>query len=281
MTFRLQHVFLLLSVVFQSCSMCSSTKVDTSVVLDDSMPAVESGYRKAWSSTLSTIGYPIISDTIPNLLLERYCYSVSYNKFTRQPNWVMWELTDEHVMKKKDGVWNEYREDTDLPSEIRSTLDDYASSGYDRGHMCPGGDCNWDDEGSDETFLLSNMCPQNPNLNRGDWKEIEFACRKWAKQYGKIYIVCGPIFFKSQEHEIIGSHQIPVPEAFFKVVLCVESSNPKGIGFICRNTDGNRKKDFYINSIRQVERVIGYRFFPKLNDSIKSLVYDMDDINIW
>jgi len=175
----------------------------------------------------------------------------------------MWQLTGEHVMKRKDGVWNEYREDIELPSEIRSTLDDYASSGYDRGHMCPGGDCNWDDEGRDETFLLSNMCPQNPNLNRGDWKEIEIACRKWAKQYDNIYIVCGPIFFKSQEHE------------------CVESSSPKGIGFICRNTDGNRKKDFYVNSIRQVERVTGYRFYPNLNDSIQNVVYDMDDINEW
>ena len=57
--------------------------------------------------------------------------------------------------------------------------------------MCPGGDCNWDDEGRDETFVLSNMCPQNPQLNRGDWKEIEMACRKWAQKYGSIYIVCG------------------------------------------------------------------------------------------
>ena len=260
--------------------MCSSKKMDTSVALDDSESVVEGEYREPWS-ILSNIGYPVVADNIPSLLLERYCYSVSYNKITRQPNWVMWRLTAEHVMKRKDGVWNEYREDLELPSDIRSTLDDYASSGYDRGHMCPGGDCNWDDEGRDETFLLSNMCPQNPNLNRGDWKEIEIACRKWAKKYDNIYIVCGPIFFKSQEHEKIGPHQIPVPEAFFKVILCVETSNPKGIGFVCRNTDGNRKKDFYVNSIRQVERVTGYRFFPNLNDSIKSVVYDMDDINEW
>jgi len=260
--------------------MCSSKKMDTSVVSGDSVSVVEGEYREPWSS-LSNIGYPVIPDTIPSLLLERYCYSVSYNKFTRQPNWVMWQLIGEHIMKRKNGVWNEYREDPELPSEIRSTLDDYASSRYDRGHMCPGGDCNWDDEGRDETFLLSNMCPQNPNLNRGDWKEIEMACRKWAKQYDNIYIVCGPIFFKSQEHEKIGPHQIPVPEAFFKVILCVETSNPKGIGFICRNTDGNRKKDFYVNSIRQVERVTGYRFFPNLNDSIKSVVYEMYNINEW
>lgn len=280
MTPKLKYFAILLLVSFQSCSMCSSKKVDTSVVSDGSEPVVEGEYREPWS-TLSNIGNPVISDTIPSLLLERCCYTMSYNANTRQPNWVMWQLTEDHVMQRKEGVWNEYREDSELSLEIRATLADYASSGYDRGHMCPGGDCNWDDEGRDETYVLSNMCPQNPNLNRGDWKEIEMACRKWAKQYGNIYIVCGPIFLKSQEHEKIGPHQIPVPEAFFKVVLCVESFNPKGIGFICRNTDGNRKKDFYVNSIRQVERVTGYQFFPNLEDSIKSLVYDMDDINNW
>lgn len=260
--------------------MCSQQKVDTFAVSDSLEDAQANESREVWS-TLPDVGFPVIPDSIPNKLLEKYCYTVSYNAKTRQPNWVMWQLTKDHVMQRKEGVWNEYREDEDLPSEIRATLEDYASSGYDRGHMCPGGDCNWDDIGRDETFVLSNMCPQNPNLNRGDWKEIEMACRKWAKQYSNIYIVCGPIFLNSQQHEIIGPNQIPVPEAFFKVVLCSESLTPKGIGFICRNTDGNRKKDFYVNSIRQVERVTGYRFFPKLEDSIKSLVYDMDDINNW
>ena len=270
----------LLSAFFQSCSMCSQHKVDTSAMFDSLEDAQANENREVWS-TLSVVGYPVVPDSIPHKLLARYCYTVSYNAKTRQPNWVMWKLTGEHVMQRKEGVWNEYREDEELPFEIRSTLEDYASSGYDRGHMCPGGDCNWDDQGRDETFMLSNMCPQNPILNRGDWKEVEMACRKWAKRYGNIYIVCGPIFLKSQEHERIGPNQIPVPEAFFKVVLCSESSTPKGIGFICRNTDGNRKKDFYVNSIRQVERVTGYRFFPNLNDSIKSEVYNMDDINNW
>ncbi len=61
----------------------------------------------------------------------------------------------------------------------------------------------------------------------------------------------------------------------------MEGTSHKGIGFICRNTDGNRTKDFYVNTIRQVERITGYKFFPHLNDSIKNLIYDMDDINMW
>lgn len=273
------NVCVLLFTLLISCCLCTSCNFSSAK--RHNRINKTSNSSSIIASSLLCVGYPMISDTISSDILNRRCYTVSYNKFTRQPNWVMWQLTGEHVMKRKDGVWNEYREDSELPSEIRSTLEDYASSDYDRGHMCPGGDCNWDDEGRDETFLLSNMCPQNPNLNRGDWKEIEIACRKWAKKYDNIYIVCGPIFFKSQEHEKIGPHQIPVPEAFFKVVLCIEPSTPKGIGFICRNTDGNRKKDFYVNSIRQVERVTGYKFFPKLNDSIKSVVYDMDNLNEW
>ena len=275
--FKLRYIYVLLVIVtFQSCGTCSHHHVGTD---GGGVPAVNHG-RKVWS-TLSDVGYPIISDTIASRVLERYCYTVSHNKMTRQPNWVMWQLMGEHVMNRKEGVWNEYREDEELPVDERATLADYASSGYDRGHMCPGGDCNWDDEGRDETYVLSNMCPQNPQLNRGDWKEIEMACRKWAQEYGNIYIVCGPMFFKSQEHEKIGPNQVPVPEAFFKVVLCIDGPTPKGIGFICRNTDGNRKKDFYVNTIRQVERITGYQFFPNLNDSIKNQVYDMDDIEVW
>lgn len=276
-TQRYKNLLLVLPLVLQSCSMCShSIQKGMNVEGQDSNQNCVVN-----KSSLLSVGYPVIPDTIPSKIFERICYSVSYNDSTRQPNWVMWQLLGKNVMKRKEGVFNEYMEDYNIKEENRATLADYNLSGYDRGHMCPGGDCNWDDEGRNETFLLSNMCPQNPNLNRGDWKEIEIACRKWAQKFGSIYIICGPIFFKSQKHERIGLNRIPVPEAFFKVILHVDSINPKGIGFICRNTDGNRKKDFYVNSIRQVERVTGYKFFPKLDMSIKEKVYDMDEINVW
>ena len=292
MTSKFKFALLLVLVVFQSCRMCSHHRdYDTYSIeySDDSLYYEESGYnddsenekRAVEWSNLQDVGYPVIADSIPSIFIERYCYSESYNGRTLQPNWVMWQLKDEHIMQKKEGVWNDFRDDLELPSDIRASVDDYELSGYDKGHMCPGGDCNWDDIGRDETYIMSNICPQNPNLNRGDWKEIELACRKWAKQYGNIYIVCGPVFFKSQQHVLIGANQVPVPEAFFKVVLCIDSDTPKGIGFICRNTDGNRKKDFYVNSIKQVERVTGYKFFPNLNDSVKSVTFDMDDINEW
>lgn len=71
-----------------------------------------------------------------------------------------------------------------------------------------------------------------------------------------------------------------VPEAFFKVVVCLES-NPKGIAFICRNTDGNRKKDYYVNTINQVEHIAGYSFFPSLDADMAKTIKEHADLKDW
>ena len=105
------------------------------------------------------------------------------------------------------------------------------------------------------------------------------SCRKWAEKFGDIYIVCGPILFR-QEHETIGPNKIVVPEAFFKVVVCL-NGKPKGIGFICRNTDGNKSKDFYVNTIQQVERITGLTFFPNLTKDVAAAVKNCANLKLW
>ena len=136
--------------------------------------------------------------------------------------------------------------------------------------MCPAGDNKWDKDVMYDTFLLTNCCPQDANLNSGNWNQIEMACRRWAERFGDIYIVCGPILFK-QEHETIGPNQVVVPEAFFKVVLCL-NGKPKGIGFIRKNTDTSRRNDLYVNTISEEERTTGIPFFPTLTVNLADYV---------
>lgn len=211
-------------------------------------------------------------------ILYRKSYIVSYNKDTKMPNWVAWHLTSNHTMGEYRRPGNAFHEDLDVPAP-RANNNDYKGSGWSRGHMCPAGDNKWDPEAMYESFLLSNVCPQNMNLNSGVWNQIEITCRTWAEKYGDVYIVCGPILF-NKEHETIGMTQVVVPEAFFKVVLCL-NGEPKGIGFICRNTEGNRRKDLYVNSISQVERVTKIKFFPHLNKEIADIVKSQTDLSIW
>lgn len=222
-------------------------------------------------------GIVLLPSNVPSLFLSRTAYCLSYNKETRCPNWVAWNLTADHV----DGEWgrsNDYREDYKVPAP-RATNEDYRGSSWSRGHMCPAGDCKWDANAMSETFLLSNMCPQDRNLNSGLWNRIEMDCRKWAQRYGSVYIVCGPLLY-NKEHETIGMNKVVVPEAFFKVVLCLQGQS-KAIGFIVKNNAGTKKKDQYVNTIDEVERLTGYDFFSSLPDSIEEKVEAYSSLDDW
>ena len=270
--------FLFIFILFFLCSfdMCSHTseKKECEIIeTEDNNIESKNGQR----SSLSMVGLPQIIDTISSTILNRSSYTVSYNPTTRLPNWVMWHLSAEHT----DGPLkrlNNFHEDEDCPLP-RATLQDYRGSGWSRGHMCPAGDNKWDNQAMYDSFSLVNVCPQNSKLNSGLWNSIEMDCRKWARKYGDIYIVCGPVLMK-REHETIGDNKVVVPEAFFKVVLCL-TGTPKAFGFIVRNTEGNKKKDLYYNSVDDVERITGYDFFPALPDDIEDVVEATVSIEDW
>ena len=191
-----------------------------------------------------------------------------------------WELTPEKLVERESRT-DKFLPDPDLPADKAVTTDDYKRSGWDRGHMCPAADNRWHWRAMQESFFMTNICPQHHNLNRGDWKELEDACRDWAQKEGKIYIVCGPILYR-QKHQTIGHEQrITVPEAFFKVVLCPGSTPPRAIGFIYKNTAGNHPLDSYVNSVDQVERITGIDFFPALPDEVENRVEAECDLSLW
>ena len=214
----------------------------------------------------------------PEQILKRVAYTASYNSDLRIPNWVAWRLTGAHTRGKNKRAGVKFHEDTDVPMP-RAVDFDYVRSGYDRGHLCPSADNRWDATAQEQSFLLTNVCPQDHNLNVGDWHELEILCRKWAKTYGSIYIVAGPVLFKGK-HKTIGKNKVTVPEAFFKVVLCMEGK-PKAIGFIYRNESGNRPKSYYVNTIDDVERITGIDFFPALPDKVENEVEATSSLDDW
>lgn len=229
------------------------------------------------SDSASIICKPAPLSLIPEQLIEKSSFIVSYNKDTKIPNWVAWHLTAEHTDGPIRRMSNFYEEES--VASPRATLEDYRGSGWSRGHMCPAGDNKWSETAMYESFSLVNVCPQNESLNSGLWNRIEMDCRSWARRYGSVYIVCGPLFY-NKEHETIGANEVVVPEAFFKVVLCLEGV-PKAIGFVVKNNAGTKRKDQYVNTVDEVERLTGYDFFPSLPDSIECMVEAKANINEW
>lgn len=243
-------------------------------------PSAETTQTTYADLTADGVLLPAPLKSTPEKILVRRGYTVSYNLEHNLPNWVAWELTPEKLIERESRT-DKFLPDPDLPADKAVTTDDYKRSGWDRGHMCPAADNRWHWRAMQESFFMTNICPQHHNLNRGDWKELEDACRDWAQKEGKIYIVCGPILYR-QKHQTIGhEHRITVPEAFFKVVLCPGSTPPRAIGFIYKNTAGNHPLDSYVNSVDQVERITGIDFFPALPDEVEDRVEAECDLSLW
>lgn len=230
----------------------------------------------------SNLEIPLSKQGKNDLILKRSSYTLSFNKETNIPNWVAWQLDKKKLTEQVSRKGFNFRPDPDIAKSKAVVTQDYAHSGYDRGHMCPAGDSRWDGQAMMESFYMTNICPQHPNLNGGDWHELEQACRRWALE-GRLYIVCGPILYKKDTPQYIGKeHKIRVPEAFFKVILTgVEKGNPRAIGFIYKNTAGNRPLDSYVNSIDQVERITGLDFFSELPDEIENRVEKAFNLKEW
>jgi len=205
-------------------------------------------------------------------------YTVSYNSDWKIPNWVAYELTREEV----EGTvprFNAFLPDPDVPYKETATTYDYQNSGWDRGHMAPAGDMKWSKQVMKESFYLSNICPQNKNLNGGVWNDLEIQVRGLASQKGVIYVVCGPII--SKQPKTIGSNKVAIPDAFFKVLLQNDNDNWSAIAFMFANKSGRKPLSTYAMSVEDMQIITGIDFFPALPDSIEEKVESQVDFTKW
>ncbi len=221
------------------------------------------------------VGLPDLLEKRSGQVIRHKGYVVSYNERTKQPNWVAWTLTPERF-KEVAGRSDKFLPDPAVDRPV--TTEDYKHSGYDRGHICPAADNKWDVQAMRESFYMTNICPQNHNLNGGDWKELEEACRDWAMECGRLYVVGGPVF-EGAPRKHIGDSRVAVPDAFFKVVLCL--APPKAIGFVFENRAGSRPLRAYVRTVDEVEQLTGMDFFPGLADSVELAVETTCALGDW
>lgn len=99
---------------------------------------------------------------------------------------------------------------------ISATKSDYYRSGFDRGHHAPAGDFVYSQALKDESFVYSNISPQNPELNRGVFASLEKQIRlKVSKCDCDAYVITGSYF--ESESKSIGQGSVGVPSALYKV----------------------------------------------------------------
>lgn len=225
------------------------------------------------SSSLASSGnaleIPVMQSRAGGQIIKRKGYTLSYNADYKTPQWVAWELTKKETKGKEDRT-DKFLPDPDVRG-AKAYTGDYTKSGYDRGHMAPAADMKWSKQAMEESFYMSNICPQNPNLNRGDWNDLEEKSRQWAQKHGAVYITCGPIYDRNKPRRI-GNNKVAVPDAFYKVILINDSKTPQVIGFIFPNKAGHKPLKKYIVTVDSVEKRTGIDFFPALPDEIENKI---------
>ena len=212
-------------------------------------------------------------------IIEYTGYTVSYDEVSRIPVWVAYELTEDEANGTIGRDGKSFRPDENA-KVIQADNYDYRGSGWSRGHMAPAGDFKWDDLAMWDTFYYTNCCPQDERLNNGSWNALENRVRNWARQFGSVFVVTGPIIGQNQGGRI-GSHGVVVPDAFFKAILVYSKEIYHGISFVMfNNSTPQRLPDCHL-SINDLETLTGLDLFPTLDDSIEETVEESVDLGFW
>ena len=242
-------------------------------------------------------------------------YTLSYNAQHNQPSWVAYLLTREHALTtlpRKDSF------KADPLVKDCATPDDYKNTGFDKGHLAPNADMNWDTKVQQECFYMSNMSPQTHAFNAGIWSRMEEQVRQWAIEYDSIYVVTGPVLNEStvkECHTIISfhadgssdttwdcvthiathepfkvvydtkskkakKHRVTVPDYYYKIAYC--PARKQAIAFLVphENKQGALMQSYVVN-INTIELVTGIDFFPELDDGLEEEIESNTCIECW
>lgn len=185
------------------------------------------------------LGNPSTAGKSPeNYLVQRTQYSLSYNKTKKTANWVSWHLSSSWKGPAKR--CNCFEADKSLPANFpRANASDYRGSGFDKGHLCPSDDRDGSTEDNAATFVMSNIAPQAPNLNRDVWEKLERYSRSLLAEGNELYIIAGAYGTggegeKGTKTRLRGN--INVPARFWKVIVVI----PEGSNDINRIQENSR-----------------------------------------
>jgi endonuclease G len=197
-------------------------------------------------------------------IIKHTYYTLSYSEENEQPFWVFYRLTPNFLNSSIDRT-DDFRSDPSV-STGSATLEDYKGSGYDRGHLCPAADMKLNDTSISESFLLSNMSPQDPSFNRGIWSKLESVVRSWCVEEDTIYVVTGPVF--KNNIGTIGVNQVTVPGYYYKAILDI-TGEKKMIGLVLPNAKSSANLESFVITIDSLESLTKIDFFPGLPDNIE------------
>ncbi len=207
-------------------------------------------------------------------VLRNNGFIVGYSDLRGNPLWVEYALTP--VTDNAPHLKRPSRFQTDWRGLNRVSHDDYTKSGFDRGHNAPNHAMStlYGKYGQADSFLMTNISPQRPKLNQQIWQRLEEAeLSFFAKNFGKVWVITGPIFGNNSEQISSSLWHIDIPKAFYKIYITEESDSKPAfaLAFIMPQTvTGKEPLSQFVTTIDTVEAQTGLDFLSDFDDKTEN-----------
>ncbi|WP_280568570.1 DNA/RNA non-specific endonuclease [Chromohalobacter sp. 296-RDG] len=202
-----------------------------------------------------------------NRVLRSDAFLVGWSDIRVSPLWVSYSLhetPDAPIGDRPHGFAQDWR------SLWPVTSDQYTHSGYDRGHLAPNYAIArvYGRAAQLDTFQMTNITPQRPDLNRRVWQRLEeVVMDDFLPRFEQLRVVTGPVFDERFMHRV-GFTQ--VPSAFYKIIV-VPGEHPRALAFLIPQTvRGDEPLDRFLVSIDELEARTRLDFFPRLPEGVET-----------
>ena len=236
-----------------------------------------------------------------NYLMLKPYFALSYNSTRGIPNWVSWRLSPSDLGDAPRSTV--FSPDSTLPPGFNQVKHgDYAGSGFDQGHMCPHSDRAANTDMSFSTFVMTNIIPQAPNVNRKAWEQLESYGRELVQhERDRLYIISGPAGQGGRGSRgamsFLPRGQVVVPAACWKIIVVIPNGgdlpdNSDDVGQITASTrviavlmpnDQSQVADGWAQwrtSPARIEQQTGLHFFDRLPPAIASALRERVDTEV-
>lgn len=200
-----------------------------------------------------------------NDLVFNHLYALSNNPQTKFADWVAYEVDVVNFGASPGRDWaqdpllnaDETLEEKDYTGARKSDLE------ADRGHQAPlasfAGSRYWS-----ELNYLSNITPQDKDLNQGAWKALEEEVRSAVNYADSLLVITGPLYDSAMPQLPKADEAHQVPSAYFKLVYDHKGA---AAGFIMQQSSG-RKDDYCgkLVSLQSLSSAVSFEL-PQLEDS--------------
>lgn len=229
-------------------------------------------------------GQPVVEDPKKAMkdvvILKRKGYWVGWSPTCGHPLYVAYTIPKSKALNALDK-----RPPFAVDPEARAcpAPEDYTRSGYDRGHMAPNYliGTRYGKAAQKETFLMSNIVPQKPDLNRGPWKALEQIVADDLPSVGEVlWVITGPV--PSEKRSYLKRGKVRIPKGFFKIIATVKDGELRALGlYMSQEERGDKQPRYCFVSIDAIEAMTGLNFFGELTEADQAILESVEPTRFW